>query len=195
MPSDKEKIINLPNAVSFIRILMAPVLIYLAIQQQPQWFLIALIFTVFTDVLDGFLARELNQITEMGSRLDSWGDFIIYSTMAVCAWILWPEILLKEKVYFFIILFSFTAPALIGLIKFRTTTSYHTWAVKLAVAVTVIGYILLFGGYLDWPFRVAAVLSLYAALEEIAITLIMRKEHVDVRTLRQAMKYNRESED
>ena len=195
MPSDKEKIINLPNAVSFIRILMAPVLIYLAIQQQPQWFLIALIFTVFTDVLDGFLARVLNQITEMGSRLDSWGDFIIYSTMAVCAWILWPEILLKEKVYFFIILFSFTAPALIGLIKFRTTTSYHTWAVKLAVAVTVIGYILLFGGYLDWPFRVAAVLSLYAALEEIAITLIMRKEHVDVRTLRQAMKYNRETED
>jgi CDP-diacylglycerol--glycerol-3-phosphate 3-phosphatidyltransferase len=67
--------------------------------------------------------------------------------------------------------------------------------VKLAVAVTVIGYILLFGGYLDWPFRVAALLSLYAALEEIAITFIMRHEHVDVRTLRQAMKYNRESED
>ena len=87
------------------------------------------------------------------------------------------------------------APALIGLIKFRTTTSYHTWAVKLAVAVTVVGYILLFGGYLDWLFRVAALLSLYAALEEIAITLIMRHEHVDVRTLRQAMKYNRDSED
>jgi CDP-diacylglycerol--glycerol-3-phosphate 3-phosphatidyltransferase len=195
MPSDKEKIINLPNAVSFIRILMAPVLFYLAVKQQPEWFLIALIFTVFTDVLDGFLARVLNQITEMGSRLDSWGDFIIYSTMAICAWILWPDILLEEQVYFFIIVFSFTAPALIGLIKFRTTTSYHTWAVKLAVAVTVIGYILLFGGYLDWPFRVAALLSLYAGLEEIAITLIMRQEHVDVRTLRQAMKYNRESED
>jgi len=174
---------------------MAPVLFYLAVKQQPEWFLIALIFTVFTDVLDGFLARVLNQITEMGARLDSWGDFTIYSTMAICAWILWPEILLEEKVYFFIIVFSFTAPALIGLIKFRTTTSYHTWAVKLAVAVTVIGYILLFGGYLDWPFRVAALLSLYAALEEIAITLIMRHEHVDVRTLRQAMKYNRESED
>ena len=195
MPSDKEKIINLPNAVSFIRILMAPVLLYLAVQQQPEWFLIALIFTVFTDVLDGFLARVLDQITEMGSRLDSWGDFIIYTTMAVCAWILWPDILLEEKVYFFIIVFSFTAPALIGLIKFRTTTSYHTWAVKLAVAVTVIGYILLFGGYLDWPFRVAALLSLYAGLEEIAITLIMRQEHVDIRTLRQAMKYNRESGD
>ena len=195
MPSDKEKIINLPNAVSFIRILMSPVLLYLAVQLQPEWVLIVLIFTVFTVVLDGFLARILNQITEMGSRLASWGDFIIYSTMAVCAWILWPEILLEDKDYFFIILFSFTAPALIGLIKFRTTTSYHTWAVKLAVAVTVIGYILLFGGYLDWPFRVAALLSLYAGLEEIAITLIMRQEHVDIRTLRQAMKYNRESGD
>ena len=195
MSSDKEKVINLPNTISFIRILMAPVLLYLAVQQQPEWFLIVLIFTVFTDVLDGFLARMLKQITAMGAHLDSWGDFIIYSTMAVCAWILWPEILLQEKVYFFIILFSFTAPALIGLIKFRTTTSYHTWSVKVAVAVTVIGYILLFGGYLEWPFRVAALFSLYAGLEEIAITLIMRKEHVDVRTLRQAMKYNREGGD
>ena len=194
MSSDKEKIINLPNAVSFIRILMAPVLVYLAVKQQPEWFLIVLIFTVFTDVLDGFLARLLNQITAMGSHLDSWGDFIIYSTMAICAWILWPDKIFEAKLYFIIILFSFTIPPLIGLIKFRTITSYHTWAVKLAVTVTVIGYILYFGGYFDWPFRVAAVFCLYAALEEVAITLIMRHEHVDVRTLWQAMKYNRESE-
>ena len=80
MNNAKDKIVNLPNLVSLIRILMAPVLFYLAFTQQPYWFIGTLLFAVFTDVLDGFLARILNQITTMGSHLDSWGDFIIYST-------------------------------------------------------------------------------------------------------------------
>ena len=193
MLQTKEKIVNLPNLVSFIRILMAPVLFYFALTQQPYWFIGVLLFAEFTDVLDGFLARTLNQITEMGSRLDSWGDFVIYSTMAVCAWILWPDILQDESLSFFIIVLSFTLPALIGYIKFQRFTSYHTWSVKLAVVITVISYILLFSGLLDWPFRVAALFCLYAAIEEIAITLLIHHEHVDVRTVWQAVKYNREN--
>ena len=193
MLQTKEEIINLPNLVSFIRILMAPVLFYFALTQQPYWFIGVLLFAEFTDVLDGFLARTLNQITEMGSRLDTWGDFVIYSTMAICAWILWPDILQREILYFNIIVLSFTLPALIGYIKFQRFTSYHTWSVKLAVVITVISYILLFTGLLDWPFRIAALFCLYAAIEEIAITLLIHHEHVDVRTVWQAVKYNREN--
>jgi CDP-diacylglycerol--glycerol-3-phosphate 3-phosphatidyltransferase len=184
-------IYNLPNLVSLVRILMAPILIWLAVMQQPELFIAALIFTVFTDVLDGFLARHLQQITEMGSHLDSWGDFLVYSTMAVCAWLLWPETVIREGLYFIIILFSFTLPVLVGLLKFRTLTSYHTWSVKLAVAVTVVSYILLFADILHWPFRVAAVLCALAALEEIAITLVIKHEQVDVRTLWQAWRLNK----
>ena len=189
----REDIVNLPNLVSFIRILMAPVLFYFALTQQPYWFIGVLLLAEFTDVLDGFLARTLNQITEMGSHLDSWGDFVIYSTIAVCAWILWPDILQRESLYFIIIVLSFTLPALIGFIKFQHFTSYHTWSVKLAVVITIISYILLFSGLLDWPFRVAALFCLYAAIEQIAITLLIHHEHVDVRTVWQAVKYNREN--
>jgi len=189
----REEIVNLPNLVSFIRILMAPVLFYFAFTQQPNWFIGVLLFAEFTDVLDGFLARTLNQITEMGSHLDSWGDFVIYLTIAVCAWILWPDILLRESLYFTIIVLCFTLPALIGFIKFRRFTSYHTWSVKLAVMITVVSYILLFSGLLDWPFRIAALFCLYAAIEEIAITLLINQEHVDVRSVWQAAKYNREN--
>ena len=193
MHHKKEQIVNLPNLVSLIRILMAPVLIYFAVTQQPNWFMGTLLFAVFTDVLDGFLARTLHQITEMGSHLDSWGDVVIYTTMAVCAWILWPDILQREIVYFIVIVLSITLPAIAGFIKFRMFTSYHTWSVKLAVFVTVISYVLLFAGLLDWPFRVAAAFCLYAAIEEIAITLLIHHEHVDVRTIWQALKYNREN--
>lgn len=187
-----EKIVNLPNAVSLLRILMAPVLIYFALTQQPYWYLGMLMVTVFTDLLDGFLARVLQQITKVGSHLDSWGDFVIYSTMALCAWILWPDILLREKLYFIIIVLSFLLPAIIGFIKFHRFTSYHTWAVKLAVAITIVSYILLFAGLYDWPFRVAAFFCLYAALEEVAITILIQHEQVDIRSIWQALKYRRE---
>jgi CDP-diacylglycerol--glycerol-3-phosphate 3-phosphatidyltransferase len=186
------EIYNLPNFVSFIRILMAPVLFYFAFANLPMWFLAALLFSGFTDVLDGFLARMLNQITAMGSRLDSWGDFTIYSTMAICAWILWPEITAREIIAYTAIVASIALPVIVGLIKFRTVTSYHTWTVKVAVVVTFIGYILLYAEILDWPFRVAAVFSVVAAIEEIAITLLMPHEHVDVRSVWAAMKYRKQ---
>ena len=193
MNHTKEQIVNLPNLVSFIRILLAPGLFYFAFTQQPYWFIGLLLFAEFTDVLDGFLARTLNQITKMGSHLDSWGDFVIYTTIAICAWILWPDILQREIVYFTIIVMSFTLPAVVGVIKFHAFTSYHTWSVKVAVAITVISYLLLFSGLLDWPFRMAAFICLYAAIEEIAITLLIHQEHVDVRTVWQALRYHRES--
>ncbi len=189
----KDQIVNLPNLVSCVRILMVPVLFYFALTHQPYWFIGALLFTVFTDVLDGFLARSLNEITEIGSRLDSWGDFAVYSTMAICAWILWPEIIQQEMPYFIIIVLSFTLPVIVGFIKFHKLTSYHTWSVKLAVVITIVGYIALFAEILNWPFRIAAIFCLYAAIEQICITLLMHHEQVDVRTVWQALKYNREN--
>lgn len=194
MNRTNNQIINIPNLVSLIRILTTPLLFYFALTYQPYWFIGVLLFAVFTDVLDGFLARWLNQITAVGSRLDSWGDFFIYSTMAICAWILWPEIIIREKLYWLIIVLSFTLPVVISLIKFHTISSYHTWSVKLAVAITVVSYVLLFTGLLDWPIRVAAIFCLYAAIEEIAITLLIRHELVDVRTVWQAIRYKRNNQ-
>lgn len=161
----------------------------MAFQKLEIWFLVALLFSGFTDVLDGFLARSLSQITKLGSHLDSWGDFTIYSTMAICAWILWPDIVMREALYFSMIVGSFSIPVVIGLIKFRRLTSYHTWSVKVAVAATFLGYVLLFSDIAQWPFILAAVICVYAGLEEIMITLVMHHERVDVRSIWAAMKY------
>jgi CDP-diacylglycerol--glycerol-3-phosphate 3-phosphatidyltransferase len=183
----QQHIYNLPNLVSSIRILIAPLLFYFAFNKLENWFLVALFFSAATDVLDGYLARKLQQIT----RLGSWGDFTIYSTMAVCAWIIWPEIVQREILYFSMILFSFLLPVGIGLIKFGSLTSYHTWSVKLAVFVTFIGYITLFSGLADWPFVLASYLCVYAGIEEIVITLASSRERVDVRSIWAALRYER----
>lgn len=183
--------LKIPNLVSSVRILMSPVLILLALNQQELWFLGILIFSEFTDVLDGYLARRLNQITRLGSHLDSWGDFAIYSTIAIGAWILWPDIIRQQYLPVSIIIGSFTLPVILGLIKFKTLTSYHTWSVKIAVAITVLAYLLLFSGLLDWPIQLAAAACLYAALEEVSISLIIPRERTDVRSFIQALHYRK----
>ena len=192
--SHRQDIFKIPNLVSSIRILIAPLMIYLAIQNLESWFLAILLFSGFTDVLDGFLARKLNQITTLGSHLDSWGDFTIYSTMAIGAWILWPDIVRREMIYFSMVLFSFLLPVLIGLVKYRRLTSYHTWSVKLAVFITFFGYVLLFADIASWPFMLASLLCVYSGIEEILITLVLRRERADVRSIWAALRMRQKSE-
>ena len=191
MNFSNREIFNWPNLISFVRVLLGPVLLLLAINHQPIWFVLVILFSEFTDVLDGFLARRLHQTTRLGSHLDSWGDFLIYSVMAVSAWIMWPEIVRREIFYVLLVVTSFTLPVLVGLIKFGRLTSYHTWGVRLAVMLTVVAYILLFLQWLDWPFRFAAVFCVLAAAEQIAITVIMSQQHEDVRTLWRAIQFRR----
>ena len=184
----KQEIFQPPNLVSSTRILLAPVLFGFAFLQMEYWFLGTLIFSGFTDVLDGFLARKLNMITTLGAHLDSWGDFTIYSTMAICAWILWPEITQRELFYWALVMVSFLLPVLIGLIKFGKLTGYHTWSVKIAVLATFIGYIALYAELASWPIMLASWLCVYAGIEEIFITLVLREEQTDLRSLRAAWK-------
>ncbi|MDH5425489.1 MAG: CDP-alcohol phosphatidyltransferase family protein [Gammaproteobacteria bacterium] len=186
---NKKDFFNPPNIVSIVRVFMAPVLLLLAYHHSVTAYFIVLVFTLFTDVLDGFLARHLNMITELGSHLDSWGDFIIYTTLAISAWWMWPDMIQEEMLYVVLIILSFVVPVIVGLIKFRTLTSYHTWSVKLAVFLTLISYIAVFTGWLRWPIYMAAAVSVIAAIEEVAITLIMKHEHADVRSFIHALHY------
>ena len=186
--SFKQDLMRPPNLVSAIRILIAPLLFVLALLQLEYWFLGLLIFSALTDVVDGYIARRYGMITPLGARLDSWGDAVIYSTMAVCAWILWPDITRRELLYYAMILFSFLLPALTGLVKFGRMTGYHTWSVKVAVFATFAGYIALYADVARWPFVLAAILAVIAGVEEILITLVLRKEKTDVRSLLDALR-------
>lgn len=181
--SYKQDLMKAPNLVSSIRILIAPLLFVFSFLQMEYWFLGALIFSALTDVLDGYIARKYNMITPLGAHLDSWGDATIYGTMAICAWILWPETTQRELLYYTLILFSFLLPALIGLIKFGKMTGYHTWSVKIAVLATFIGYIALYSDVARWPFVLAACLAVIAGIEEILITIVLREEKTDVRSI------------
>ena len=183
---------HLPNIISSVRIFMALVLLFLAIKQHPDLFITALIFTELTDILDGYLARRLNVVSELGAQLDSWGDFVVYITLAISAWLLWPDIVLQQLIPISLIIASFIIPVVIGFIKYRKMTSYHTIAVKISVSITIVAYILLFTGMLSWTMTLAAVACVYAATEQIAITLLNRRDKtVDIKSIWHVLRDNR----
>ena len=178
-----QALFTIPNLLTCFRFVSAPVLLYLAQYGHGNIFLLLLAITFLSDVLDGIAARMLDLESEFGALLDSWADLLIYFTIAISAWWLWPEIVHREQVYFLLTIGSFLTPVVVGIIKFHAFTSYHTWMVKFAVATMGLSFFLLFLFDFAWPFRIAALICLLAAIEEIAITCYLPKLHSNVRSL------------
>lgn len=174
---------NLPNLLTGFRFVAAPFLLWLAWHGQGIAFMILLTVSFSTDVLDGFVARLTRQVSEFGAHLDSWADMVNYLTIALSCWWLWPDMMLRELPFVIAIVLSLLAPAMIGFCKFGQMTSYHTWSVKLAAAFMGLTLYLLFLGGPDWPFRMAAVVCLLAAMEEIAITLWLKQPKSNIRSI------------
>jgi CDP-diacylglycerol--glycerol-3-phosphate 3-phosphatidyltransferase len=67
-------VINVPNLLSCVRLSLVPVFLWLAWNDLSRAFFVCLIVSVLTDAADGYLARRLNQSTNLGAKLDSWAD-------------------------------------------------------------------------------------------------------------------------
>lgn len=166
-------VLSLPNVISAIRVALAPVLIFLAIQGQAYTFLGVLAFSLFTDAIDGYLARRLNQVTELGVRLDSWADLITYAVMLLGLIQLWPELFERESNYLVIAFSAWIVPLLVCQARFGCFPSYHTFAAKIAAVSVAPAYFIatLWGDSLI--FRAVLLFYLWVALEQVIITSIL----------------------
>jgi cardiolipin synthase len=182
VPATFKQLTTIPNLLTCSRFIFAPILLLLAWYDYKNGFLILLAITFLTDVLDGFTARLLNQSSELGAYLDTLADLVIYTTLAIAVWWLWPEIVHRELVYVLLTITSYILPIIVGYFKFHTLTSYHTWLVKLAVVMLGISFFILFVFDLAWPFHIAVYICLLAALEEMSITCYLKTPLSDVRS-------------
>jgi len=173
---------NAPNLLSAFRLIAAPFLLYLAWTQRPDLFLALLAITLLSDAIDGFVARRLHATSELGTRLDSWGDLVTYLVIPLCAWWLWPEIIRRELVFVLLALAALAIPPIAGLLKFRQLTSYHTWSAKTVAVLMSVAIFFLFIADITWPFRCATVLLCLSGCEEIAITLRLAELRSNVRS-------------
>jgi len=71
---------NLPNALTLIRILIIPLFVILLISKSFHGALITFVIAGLTDALDGFLARIWHQRTDIGSYLDPIADKLLLAS-------------------------------------------------------------------------------------------------------------------
>jgi len=81
------KLKNIPNILSVIRIILVGVFVYVFFNDYPNnllWALIVFLTAGLTDIIDGFLARKFNWVTNMGKILDPFADKLMQCTVLVC---------------------------------------------------------------------------------------------------------------
>lgn len=78
---------SIPNFITIIRLALVPVLIisYMSYSEE-KYYIPGIIFlaAAFTDVIDGFIARKFNMITDVGKVLDPLADKLFVTSMLVC---------------------------------------------------------------------------------------------------------------
>ncbi|BED92351.1 MAG: CDP-alcohol phosphatidyltransferase family protein [Candidatus Paraimprobicoccus trichonymphae] len=82
--SFKKEILNLPNLISLVRIiLLLPFIIFLS---QNNYVKAGVIFLIsgISDLLDGFIARKLNSTTKLGKILDPVADKLNLIVVILC---------------------------------------------------------------------------------------------------------------
>ena len=78
---------TVPNVLTMIRLLLVPVfvVVYFRTAAEPKYAALAVFAAAsLTDMLDGLLARKLNQITDFGKLFDPLADKLMVLTAMVC---------------------------------------------------------------------------------------------------------------
>lgn len=125
---------NLPNWLSVIRIVCGVLLFPLAFFGQTFWFGLLFLLGGVTDFLDGFLARYLNQSSELGARLDSAGDTLMNLSLFLLCFVI-PDFFWAHKSAFFLLYGYYILIQLLFWARFKRPFDLHLWLGKAAQAL------------------------------------------------------------
>lgn len=168
------------NWLTLLRLSLAPVLWVMAFKGRFPVVAYGLLAVILTDILDGQLARLLNQCSKLGERLDSLADHIIMISSVIWLIMARKDIISAKGPIFLSVLAFYIFTILLGLIKKRRFGGAHILEAKL---FGLFGYTFLIvsflGYYFEWIFIAAMVTwVLHSALN---ILFLFRPDFFDER--------------
>jgi CDP-diacylglycerol--glycerol-3-phosphate 3-phosphatidyltransferase len=144
---------------------------------NPVLFFVLYLLSGFSDVLDGYIARKTNTESELGAKLDSIADFILFAVITISI-IIW----MGNKIQYFIPIIIGVAiirifSVIIAAIRYHTFAMLHTWGNKMNGFLLFITPLFLMMDRIEIAWIVCGI-SLLSALEEMIIHIT--SNHLDL---------------
>ena len=78
---------NLPNLLTIVRFILVPFMTYFLICENFTLAILLYVIASITDVVDGFIARKFNLVTQLGKFLDPLADKLLQFSALVGLWV------------------------------------------------------------------------------------------------------------
>ncbi len=167
-----ENVLNVPNAISFYRLIMFPVILALAIMDYERWFVILICISLVSDILDGNIARTFKLQTKFGAGLDNLADIGTYILALVGLFKFRWEPIQPHAWLLFIFLGVFILSYIVAFSRFGKIPGLHIYSAVSAGYIQGIFFFILFvWGFYAWMYYVAVGWGIIAYVEKIFVLL------------------------
>lgn len=208
MRFSSKEIFTIPNILTYIRLLCVPVFIWLMLDSSIGNFNVYIAFGIFvfasvTDVLDGYIARKYNMVSDIGKVTDPLADKLLQVSTMICLAIIgqlhyaFVLVLLLKELYMVL-----GGVVILKVFKSNYTIEANKWG-KIATLVNSVGIILSFFHkpefknlyYIDWAIvGVGALLAIYAAVQYTVNFIKYRKAELNGNTVTPDMTADNDNE-
>ena len=188
-----ENVLNVPNLISLYRLLVFPLILFMALTGRENSFVVLLCISLVSDALDGSIARYFKLQTNFGAALDNLADICTYAMAILGLFVFkWADI---EPHGWFLYLFLgvFVLSYLVSFFRFGKIPGLHLYSAVSAGYVQGIFFFILFVfGFYTWMFYIAVGWGLLAYIEKILVLLQLDDIRIGVKGLYWVMKSKKE---
>ncbi|MBQ3053407.1 MAG: CDP-alcohol phosphatidyltransferase family protein [Clostridia bacterium] len=164
------EVFTIPNILSMVRICLIPIIVWLYCGVKDYTLTgIILILSGITDLVDGFIARRFNMVSDLGKILDPIADKLTQSTMLICLFFRFPLMLLP----FFLIFAKEVFMSITGALVIKKTGEVNSadWHGKVATCM-LYAMMILHVFWFDIPSDISAI-SIIACFVMIGISFLL----------------------
>ena len=143
---DKKDFFTIPNIIGYVRLLLIPVFCWVYIHAQTasdyMWATGIVLFSSFTDLFDGMIARKFHQVTELGKFLDPLADKLTHAALAICLATRYP--LMWALIALMAVKEGYMAMMGLKFLKVGKKLDGAMWFGKVCTATLFVGMVILF---------------------------------------------------
>lgn len=173
-----EEWLTIPNILSYVRLLLIPVIVILFVNGYNILTLVFVLVSTLTDIVDGFIARRFNMVTDFGKFIDPVADKATQLTVFICLITKFPLMLLP----FVVLLVKEIGSLLLRLAVYKKNEIVEGahWHGKMSTGIVILVIVLHLGWWDAMPTPISDATILFSTIFMIYSGFLYTLEGIDL---------------